>query len=150
VYVTIRSYGFAIEDSIFPTNAHEMKTISTWNVERCNRIYLFIIAWASCFNLLLGRNRYRGRCWAAIWLSRHPEPSGHARCTPWGDRCIRQWRTTYSTASSSAPHWQAAEGNIPHLCKQEPKRPTPVRWRLSRKDVLSRAIPGGWVPMSGI
>jgi len=38
---------------------------------------------------------------------------------------------------------------IPHLCKQERKRPTPVRRRLSRAHaVLGRVIPGGWVPVS--
>jgi len=30
------------------------------------------------FYPLLGRARYRGRCWAAIRLSHHPEPSGRA------------------------------------------------------------------------
>ena len=33
---------------------------------------------------------------------------------------------------SSSPHSQAAEGAMPHLCKQERKRPTPVRRRFSR------------------
>jgi len=37
---------------------------------------------------------------------------------------------------SSAPHSQAAEEAIPHLYKQERKRPTPVRRRLSRTQAL--------------
>jgi len=37
----------------------------------------------------------------------------------------------------------------PHLCKQERKRQTPVRRRLSRiHAILGRVIPGGWVPLS--
>ena len=43
------------------------------------------------------------------------------------------------------------EEAIPHLCKQEWKRPTPARRRLSRTQaLLGRVIPGGWVPVSGI
>jgi len=49
----------------------------------------------------------------------------------------------------SAPHSQGAEEAIPHLHKQEQKRPTPVRRELSRTHaVLGRVIPGGWVPAS--
>ena len=45
---------------------------------------------------------------------------------------------------------QAAEQAIPHLYKQELKRPTPVRRRLSRTHaVLGRAIPGGWCRCQG-
>jgi len=52
---------------------------------------------------------------------------------------------------SSAPHSQAAEEAIPHLYKQERKRPTPVRRRLSRTQaLLGRVIPGVCVPVSGI
>ena len=51
---------------------------------------------------------------------------------------------TWSTACLSAPHSQVAEEAIPHLCRQERKRPTPVRKRLSRtQSVLGRVIPGG-------
>jgi len=47
------------------------------------------------------------------------------------------------------PNSQAAEGAIPHLCKQEWKRPTPVRRQLSRTHAFfGRAIPGRCVPMS--
>jgi len=48
------------------------------------------------------------------------------------------------------PTPQAEEGAIPHLYKQERKRPTPVRRRLSRSHaVTGRAIPGGSVPSVG-
>jgi len=30
------------------------------------------------FYPLLGRARFRGKCWATIWLSHRPEPPGHA------------------------------------------------------------------------
>jgi len=73
-------------------------------------------------------------------------------CSPRGGRWIRHSRTTWSKVCSSAPHSQAAEGAIPHLCKQEGNVPTPVRRRLSRwtHAVLGRVIPGGWVPVSGM
>jgi len=52
---------------------------------------------------------------------------------------------------SSAPHSQDAEEVIPHLYKQEQKRPTPVRRPLSRTQaLLGRVIPEGWVPMLGM
>ena len=58
---------------------------------------------------------------------------------------------TWLTVCSSASHLQAAEAAVPHLCKQERKRPTPVRRRLRRTHaVLARAIPRGWVPMLGL
>jgi len=67
-------------------------------------------------------------------------------CNPWGGQWIWHWKTTWSTVWSSSPHSQAAEAAIPHLCKQEQKRLTPVRRRLSRTQaVLGRAIPGRWV-----
>ena len=72
-------------------------------------------------------------------------------CSPWGGRWIGHWTTTWSTVCSSAPHPQAAEEAIPHLYKQERKRPTPVRKRLSRTQaLLGRVIPGVCVPVSGI
>jgi len=37
----------------------------------------FIVSVSSC-NLLLGRTRSWDRCWAAIWLTHHREPSGQA------------------------------------------------------------------------
>ena len=72
-------------------------------------------------------------------------------CSPWGGRWIGHWRTTSSTVCSFAPHSQTAEEAIPHLYKQEWKRPTSVRRCLSRTTaLLGRAIPGGWEPVSGI
>ena len=50
---------------------------------------------------------------------------------------------------SSAPHSQVAEQAISHLYKQERKRPTPVRRRLSLA-VLGRVIPRGLLPVSGM
>jgi len=45
----------------------------------------------------------------------------------------------------------AAQEAIPHLYRQERKRPTPVRRRLSRNQaLLGRVIPGVCVPVSGI
>jgi len=59
--------------------------------------------------------------------------------------------TTCSTVCTSVPHSQAADGDIPHLCKQERKPSTPVRRRLSRSHaILGRAVQGGWVPTSGM
>jgi len=46
---------------------------------------------------------------------------------------------------------KAAEEATHHLCKQERKRPTPVRRRLSwTQALLGRVIPGMCVPVSGI
>jgi len=55
------------------------------------------------------------------------------------------WLTVYS-----APHSQAAEEAIPHLYRQERKRPTPVRRRLSWTQAVGRLIPGVCVSVSGI
>ena len=64
-------------------------------------------------------------------------------CSLWGGRWIGHWRTTWSTVCSSAPHSRAAKEAIPHLYKQERKRPPPVPRRLSRTQVLLRkVIPG--------
>ena len=71
-------------------------------------------------------------------------------CNPWGGRWIGQWRTTWSTVCS-ATHSQATEEAIPHLFKQERKRPIPVRRLFIRTPaLLERVIPGGCVPVSGI
>ena len=72
-------------------------------------------------------------------------------CSPWGDWWIGHWRTTWSTVCSYVPHSQAAGEAIPHLYKLERKRPTPVRrWLSWSHAVLGRAVPGWWVPMSGM
>jgi len=63
--------------------------------------------------------------------------------SPWGTRWIGHWRKTWSTVCTSAQHSQVVEEVMPHLCKQERKRPTPVRRRLSRiHTVPGRVIPG--------
>jgi len=41
----------------------------------------FFVVWASFFSPLPGRSRSRSRCWAAIRLSHHPEPSGVVTCS---------------------------------------------------------------------
>jgi len=58
-------------------------------------------------------------------------------CSPWGDRWIGHWRTTWSTVCS-APHSQATEE-----ARQERKRPTSVRRRLSRTQVLLGRVGAG-------
>jgi len=63
-------------------------------------------------------------------------------CSPWRSQWIGHWRTTWSTACFSAASSQAAEGAIPHFCKQERKRPTPVWRRLSQ----TNAVPGMTIP----
>ena len=48
----------------------------------------------------------------------------------------------WSAVCSSAPHSRFAEEAIPHLCMDEPKRPTPVRRGLSlTQAVLVKLIP---------
>jgi len=93
-------------------------------------------------------------CISGQVLSRHSIVSSSRTVrllSPWGGRWIGHWRTTWSTVCSSAPHSQAAEETMPHLYKQGQKRPTRVRRRLSRiQTVLGRAIPRGWVTVSGI
>ena len=72
-------------------------------------------------------------------------------CSPWGGRWIGHWRATRSTVCSSGPRLQAAEKVISHLYKQEWKRPTPVRRRLSRtQSVLRRVILRSCLLVSGM
>ena len=67
-------------------------------------------------------------------------------CSPWAVWWIEHWKTTWSTVCSSAPHSQVAEDAIPHLYKQERKRPILMRRQLSwTHTVLGRAIAGEWV-----
>ena len=79
-------------------NSYQNNTIylqSSWSICPPNsiavtqeRILVFIV-WASSFNQLLGRTRFRGRCWAANQLSHHPEPSGR---TVHGESLDWHWR----------------------------------------------------------
>ena len=48
-----------------------------------------------------------------------------------GGQWIGQWRTTWSMVCSSTQQSQAADGAIPHLCKQEWKCPTLVQRQLT-------------------
>jgi len=71
-------------------------------------------------------------------------------CCTWWSRWIGHCRTTCSTVCS-VPQSLAAEEAIPHLYRQERKRPTPVRRRLSRSQaLLGRVNPGVCVPVFGI
>ena len=109
----------------------------------CVRFFFFV--WVRSSNhCLAALYRSRGRFWAAIILSQRPEPSGRAVHGE-VDGLDRHLRKTWSTVCSSPPHSQVAEEAIPHLYKQERKRPTPVRRRLSGTNaVIGRVIPG-WV-----
>jgi len=64
-------------------------------------------------------------------------------CSPWEGRWIGHWKTTWSTIGSFAPHSQATEEVILHLCKQERKRPTPVRRRLSQTQTFLGRVTRG-------
>jgi len=55
--------------------------------------------------------------------------------SPWGGRLIGQWRTTWPTVCSFAPHWQAAEEAIPHLYKQGRKRLTQLTHVVLGRDI---------------
>ena len=50
---------------------------------------------------------------------------------PRGARCMEHAKIMWSAICSLAPHWHFAEEARPHLCMNEPKRPTQVRRRLS-------------------
>ena len=60
--------------------------------------------------------------------------SGTVRCSPWGGWWSGHWKKPWSPVCFcfSAPYSRAAEEAITYLYKQERKRPTPVRRRLSR------------------
>jgi len=123
----------------------------------CMEMFMLRIKTFTCRLLLselllstaIGRTRSRDRCWAANRLSHRPEPSGRVvHEEVWW---IGHSRTTWSTVCSSAPHSQVADETISHLYKQERKRPTPVRRRLSRtQTVPERIIRRGCVPVLGM
>ena len=57
-------------------------------------------------------------------MSSHSVVSSSRNVRPCRGRWIGYWRTTWSTVCFSAPHSQAAEEAIPHMYKQERKRPS--------------------------
>ena len=54
------------------------KLSKTWAVPHGMKFFFLLSEFF--FYPLLGRTRFRGRCWAAIRLSHRPEPSGRAVC----------------------------------------------------------------------
>jgi len=91
--------------------------------------------WASCWN----------HCLATVDLGAGAEQPFNCRivqnrqamhCSPWGAQWIGHWRATWLTVCSSAPYSQAAREAISHLYKQEQKRLTPLRRRLSWSQAL--------------
>ena len=87
------------------------KDFSGWGKRKVQRF--FFVVWGSCYNLLLGRTRSRGRC-----LSSQSIVSSSRiirSCSPRGVRCIEHLRTEWSTVCSSAPHSQAAKGHTPFV-----------------------------------
>ena len=55
---------------------------------------------------------------------------------------MKHVKIMWSAVCSQAPHSHFAEEAKPHLCMHEPKRPTPVRRRLSlTQAVLVKLIP---------
>ena len=104
----------------------------------------FFTFWASYYPPL-GRTRSRGRCWAAIRLSRQPEPPDYAlhKEVDGLNSEGQLVNTVRSTVCSSARHSQAPEGEYP-ICVSMSGN-VRHRKRLSR----SNAVLGGWVPMPG-
>ena len=63
-----------------------------------------------------------------------------------GDRCVGYVKIMWFAVCSLEPHSHFAEAARPHLCMEEPKRPTPVPRRLSlTQAVLVKLIPVGLV-----
>ena len=82
---------------------------------------------------------------AVIELSQHLVSSSKTvrPVIPRGARCEGRVKTMWSAVLSLAPHSHFAEEARPHLCMDEPKRPTPVCRRLS----LSQAVLVEFIPM---
>ena len=74
---------------------------------------------------------------------------------PRGARCVGHVKKMWFAVCSLAPHSHFAEEARPHLCMDEPKRPTPVRRQLSLTQAfLVKLIPMGlvqqwWIFKSG-
>ena len=68
-----------------------------------------------------------------------------------GARCVGHVKIMWSAVCSLAPHSHFAEGARPRLCMDEPKRPTPVRGRMSLTQTgLVKLIPMGLVLTPGM
>ena len=96
---------------------------------------------------LLGRTRSRGRCWAAIRLF-HTEPPGRAVHGEVDGLYIggKHGRQFVLLRHTHRPQ----KGPYPICASRSGKRSTLVRKRLYRTQALGRAIPWGWVLMSGM
>ena len=96
---------------------------------------------------LPGRTRSPGKCWATILLSHRPAPSSHA---VHGEVDGLDIGGQHGRRFVLLRHTHRPQRRPYLICvKQERKRPTPVRKRLSRTQaLLGRVIPGGWVPVS--
>ena len=70
---------------------------------------------------------------------------------PRGARCVGHVKIMWSAVCSLAPHSHFAEEARPHLCMDEPKSPTPLRWQLSLTQVaLVKLIQMGLVLTIGV
>jgi len=128
---------------------------ATWNELHCGNVKenLLLHLLSGFFKPLLGLTRSRGRYWAAIRLSHRPEPSGpvvhdEVDGLDIGGQHCRPFVLLRHTHRSQPICTSRSHA---HLYKQDQKRPTLVRRRLSRThSVNGRVIPGWWVPVSGI
>ena len=89
---------------------------------------------------------------AVMWLSQHLVSSSKSvrPIIPQGTRCVAHVKKTLSAVFSLLPHLHFAEEAKPHLCMDEPKRPTPVRRRCLTQAVLIKLIPVGLVLILGM
>ena len=81
---------------------------------------------------------------AVMELSQHLVSSSKTirSIIPRGARCVGHVEIMWSAVCSLEPHSHFAEEARPHLCMDKPKRPTPVRRRLSlTQAVLVKLIP---------
>ena len=97
----------------------------------------FFIVWASSCNPLLRRTGSRGRCWAAIRLSRHPVPSGHALRREadgldsegqHGQRSV-PLRQTHEPQKGPYPICVSRNGKVRHRCAESVKLRPRCSWQ---------------------
>ena len=131
IHMLCHSYCYIVERHVF-TN------IMSSTLKYKNFRFFF---WASCSNhCLAALDLGIGRCWAAIWLSHRPDPSGHVVN---GEVDGLDIRGQHGRRFVLLRHTQAAKEAVPHLYKQERKRPTLVWRRLSQTQaLLGRAFRG--------